>query len=72
MRQEISYHLMQVVIAIMNLDKLPNSTFFIKNELMPYISKNIKKQKTKVFIGHSFGGLLALYFSLKAFGCVPL
>ena len=39
--------------------------FFIKNELMPYISKNIKKQKTKVFIGHSFGGLLALYFSLK-------
>jgi uncharacterized protein len=38
---------------------------FVKNELMPYIDKKITKQKTKVFIGHSFGGLLALYFSLK-------
>jgi predicted alpha/beta superfamily hydrolase len=38
---------------------------FMKNELMPFIGKAIPKQKTKVFIGHSFGGLLALYFSLK-------
>jgi predicted alpha/beta superfamily hydrolase len=38
---------------------------FIKNELMPFIDKNIRNQKTKVFIGHSFGGLLALYFSFK-------
>jgi len=38
---------------------------FIKKELMPFIDKKITKQKTKVFVGHSFGGLLALYFSLK-------
>jgi predicted alpha/beta superfamily hydrolase len=38
---------------------------FVKMDLMPYIDKKITKQKTKVFIGHSFGGLLALYFSLK-------
>lgn len=38
---------------------------FIKKELMPLIDKKITKQKTKIFIGHSFGGLLALYFSLK-------
>jgi len=38
---------------------------FIKNELMPFIDKSIPKQKSRVFIGHSFGGLLALYFSLK-------
>ncbi|MEP7372793.1 MAG: alpha/beta hydrolase-fold protein [Chitinophagaceae bacterium] len=38
---------------------------FVKNELMPYINRKIPKQKMKIFIGHSFGGLLALYFSLK-------
>jgi uncharacterized protein len=38
---------------------------FIKKELMPLIDKKITKQKSRVFIGHSFGGLLALYFSLK-------
>jgi uncharacterized protein len=38
---------------------------FIKKELMPHIDKKITHQKSKVFIGHSFGGLLALYFSLK-------
>ena len=38
---------------------------FIKNELMPFVDKDIRKQKTKIFIGHSFAGLLALYFSLK-------
>ena len=32
---------------------------------MPFVDKRIHNQKTKVFIGHSFGGLLALYFSLK-------
>jgi len=32
---------------------------------VPYISKKITKQKSKVFIGHSFGGLLALYMSMK-------
>lgn len=37
----------------------------MKGELMPYINKKFGKQKTKVFIGHSFGGLLALYMSMK-------
>jgi predicted alpha/beta superfamily hydrolase len=38
---------------------------FMKNELMPLVNKKITHQKSKVFIGHSFGGLIALYFSLK-------
>ena len=39
--------------------------FFIKDELLPYINKKFAKQKSKVFIGHSFGGLLALYMSMR-------
>jgi len=38
---------------------------FMKDELLPYINKKFAKQKSKVFIGHSFGGLLALYMSMK-------
>ena len=38
---------------------------FMKDELMPYVNKRFTKQKSKVFIGHSFGGLLALYISMK-------
>ena len=38
---------------------------FMKDELIPYIDKKFAKQKSKVFIGHSFGGLLALYMSMK-------
>ena len=38
---------------------------FIKNELMPFVNGKIVIQKNKIFIGHSFGGLLALYFSLR-------
>jgi len=38
---------------------------FMKEELVPYINKKFNKQKSKVFIGHSFGGLLALYMSLR-------
>jgi predicted alpha/beta superfamily hydrolase len=38
---------------------------FMKDELMPYISKKFSKAKSKVFIGHSFGGLLALYMSMR-------
>ena len=38
---------------------------FMKDELMPYINKKFTKQRNKVFIGHSFGGLLALYMSMK-------
>ena len=38
---------------------------FMKDELIPYINKKFIKQKSKVFIGHSFGGLLALYMSMK-------
>ena len=39
--------------------------FFMKDELVPYINKKFAKQKSKVFIGHSFGGLLALYMSMR-------
>jgi len=38
---------------------------FMKDELVPYINRKFTKQKSKVFIGHSFGGLLALYMSLR-------
>ena len=38
---------------------------FIKDELMPHINKKFSKTKSKVFIGHSFGGLLALYMSMR-------
>ena len=38
---------------------------FMKDELLPYINIKFTKQKSKVFIGHSFGGLLALYMSMK-------
>lgn len=38
---------------------------FIKNELMPFVEGKIAFQNRKIFIGHSFGGLLALYFSLR-------
>jgi len=38
---------------------------FMKEELTPYINKKFNKRKSKVFIGHSFGGLLALYMSMK-------
>ena len=38
---------------------------FIKEELMPYIGKKFNKPKSKVFIGHSFGGLQALYMSMR-------
>ena len=38
---------------------------FMKEELMPYINKKFNKAKSKLFIGHSFGGLLALYMSMK-------
>jgi predicted alpha/beta superfamily hydrolase len=38
---------------------------FMKDEWMPYINKKFTKQKGKVFIGHSFGGLLALYMSMR-------
>jgi predicted alpha/beta superfamily hydrolase len=38
---------------------------FMKDELVPYINRKFTRQKNKVFIGHSFGGLLALYMSLK-------
>jgi len=37
----------------------------MKDELVPYIDKKFAKQKSNVFIGHSFGGLLALYMSMK-------
>ena len=38
---------------------------FMKEELILYINKKFNKSKSKVFIGHSFGGLLALYMSMR-------
>lgn len=38
---------------------------FMKEELIPYLNKKFKKQKSKIFMGHSFGGLLALYISMR-------
>jgi predicted alpha/beta superfamily hydrolase len=38
---------------------------FIKDELIRYVNKKFTKQKSKGFIGHSFGGLFALYMSLR-------
>jgi len=38
---------------------------FLKEELMPFINKRFPKQRSNVFVGHSFGGLLALYLSMK-------
>lgn len=38
---------------------------FMKDELIPYLDKKFTKQKSKVFIGHSFGGLLGLYMSMR-------
>ena len=38
---------------------------FMKDELIPYLDKKFTKQKSKVFISHSFGGLLALYMSMR-------
>lgn len=38
---------------------------FMREELIPYLNKKFKKQKSKIFMGHSFGGLLALYMSMR-------
>jgi hypothetical protein len=38
---------------------------FMKEELMPNINRKFSRQKSKSFMGHSFGGLIALYMSLK-------
>jgi predicted alpha/beta superfamily hydrolase len=38
---------------------------FLREELIPYVNSKIVRQRRKTFIGHSFGGLLALYLSLK-------
>jgi hypothetical protein len=34
---------------------------FLKNELIPSIEKKLPRKKSRVFIGHSFGGLFCLY-----------
>lgn len=38
---------------------------FMKEEFIPFIYKKFNKVKSRVFIGHSFGGLLALYMSIR-------
>ena len=37
----------------------------MKNELLPYIQSRFPNPKKKVFIGHSFGGLISLYMSMR-------
>ena len=48
-----------------NFGKASHFYLFLKEELIPFINKRFVKQKTKVFVGHSFGGLFALYMSMK-------
>lgn len=38
---------------------------FLKSELIPFVDKKFPKQKSRVFIGHSFSGLFCLYAALK-------
>lgn len=38
---------------------------FMKEELIPFINMKFRRQNCRIFIGHSFGGLLALYMSLR-------
>lgn len=38
---------------------------FLKNELIPFIDQKKFNQKSRVLIGHSFGGLFCLYAALK-------
>jgi|WetSurMetagenome_2_1015567.scaffolds.fasta_scaffold03474_2 predicted alpha/beta superfamily hydrolase len=38
---------------------------FFKNELIPYVDKNYKSEPYKVIVGHSFGGLFAMYALLN-------
>ena len=48
-----------------NFGQASNFYLLLKEELIPFINKRFLKQKSKVFIGHSFGGLFALYMSMK-------
>jgi predicted alpha/beta superfamily hydrolase len=38
---------------------------FFKDELIPYINKNFKTEPYKVLVGHSYGGLFAMYALLN-------
>ncbi len=38
---------------------------FFSGELIPYVEKNLRTESYKVLIGHSYGGLFALYSLLK-------
>ena len=38
---------------------------FMKDELIPRINGKFPGSKSKIFIGHSFGGLVALYMSMQ-------
>ena len=38
---------------------------FLQSELVPFIDRKFPHQKSRVFIGHSFGGLFCLYAALK-------
>jgi predicted alpha/beta superfamily hydrolase len=48
-----------------NFGKADQFYLFMKNELIPKIEKKLTNKKDRVFIGHSFGGLLCLYTILK-------
>ena len=38
---------------------------FIKDEVMPFVEKNYNPSPTKIFFGHSFGGLMSTYCLLN-------
>lgn len=44
-----------------NFGQAQNFYLFLKNTLIPYVSKKFKKCKSTAFIGHSFSGLFCLY-----------
>lgn len=48
-----------------NFGKADKFYAFMKNELIPRIEKNMTNKKSRVFIGHSFGGLFCLYTLFK-------
>ncbi|OSZ81343.1 hypothetical protein CAP36_08940 [Chitinophagaceae bacterium IBVUCB2] len=48
-----------------NFGKADRFYLFMKNELIPRIEKKMSNKKSRVFFGHSFGGLFSLYMLFK-------
>lgn len=48
-----------------NFGKADLFYLFLKNELIPAVEKKLPARKSRVFFGHSFGGLFCLYLLFK-------